>query len=177
MDLPRTRDCIALVTDLAFPVEIDEVLATRGFVGGSCCRWIPTGSDTFRVTVSDGTYGGFFLWGSRESADNFSAYTQNQEVHRFATVGVGTWVISTVAYERYTLRSRLTPPLVEHVYEVGQRLKLSNRGLWYPAADGSDDEWNIVPNELGTENPYLVGMIVQRPTAENNFHLMVQTSL
>lgn len=175
MELSRTRECIALVADAAYPVELDSVLARQGFLGGSCCTWTTAEHDTFRVTVSDGTFGGFLLWGSAEDSDRLSAYTENQVVHRFGTMCLGSWLISTVAYERHTLRSRLSGPLVAHTYRVGGRLKISNRGLWYPA--DAEDEWAVVPHALGTENPFLVGATVQAPNATNNYHLMIQTFL
>lgn len=174
MDLPRTRECIALVTDLSFPVLVDDAMARGGWLGGSVAMWTASSLDTFAVTYANGLYSAFCLWGSSESSDVFSAYTENQRTYAFAVACVGTWVISTVAYEKYTLRSRLNPPLVEHQYKVGERLKISNRGLWYPAT--SEDEWVVISDPRG-ENPYLTGSIVQAPTTKNNFHLMVQTAL
>jgi hypothetical protein len=171
MELPRTRDVIVLVVDLTFPVMVTDAMASVGWLGGQAVRWVDSPDDTFLVTFSDGTYGGFLLWGSNEVADQYSAYTGNQPKYKFATCCTGTWLISTVAYEKYTLQSRLVPPLVPNVYVVGQRLRFSNRGLWTP-----QEEWTISGDPRAPNN-FLVGSIVQAPGPENNYYLMVQTSI
>jgi hypothetical protein len=139
--------------------------------GGSGVTWAATQSDTFLATYSDGTYGGFLLWGSDEPADQLVSYVRNQPTYRFGVACFGTWVISTLAYERYTLESRLIPPLVQNVYPVGQRLRFSLRGLWT-----IEDEWTISGDARGS-NDYLIGSIMQAPSARNNFHLLIQTAL
>lgn len=171
MEIPRTRDVIVLVTDLTIPVLVDDAMAAGGWPGGQAVTWVDAGYDTFTATYSDGTYGGFLLWGSDETADQFTAYTENQVKYQFGVCCVGTWVISTIAYEKYTLQSRMTPPLVPNVFEVGGRLRFSNRGLWTP-----EDEWTIAGDPRG-ENIFLVGSVIQAPTVDNNYHLMVQTAI
>jgi len=171
MDLPRTRECIALVTDLSVPVMVDQAMVTNGWTGGSGATWTASSSDTFLVTYSDGTYGGFLLWGSDEPADQFIAYTGNQIKYTFGVCCFGTWVISTVSYEKYTLQSRLTGPLVLNDYPVGLRLRFSLRGLWTP-----EDEWSVSGDPRGS-NGFLIGSVIQAPSSQNNFQLMVQTAL
>lgn len=171
MEIPRNRDLIVLVTDLSFPVMVDDALASGGWPGGQAVTWVGSASDEFLATYSDGTYGGFLLWGSNESADQYVAYTQNQPTYKFGVCCMGTWLISTVSYEKYTLESRLVPPLVPNVYQVGDRLRFSNRGLWTP-----QDEWTIAGDPRGPNN-FLVGSVVQSPSALNNNHLMVQTAI
>ena len=153
------------------PVLVDEAMAEKGWAGGSGVTWTKSALDTFLVTYSDGTYGGFLLWGSNEAADQFVANTANQPTYRFGVCCFGTWVISTVAYEQYTLESRLSLPLVPNTYQVGERLRFSLRGLWTP-----QDEWTISGDPRGA-NDFLIGSIIQVPSAQNNFHLMVQTAL
>jgi hypothetical protein len=171
MEIARTRDVIVLVTDLSFPVMVDSTMAQAGWPGGQAVTWAPSIYDNFVATFSDGTYGGFMLWGSNESADQFSAYTGNQPTYQFGVMCVGTWVVATIAYERYTLQSRLVPPLVPNVYTVGQRLRFSLRGLWTP-----QDEWTI-SGDPRAPNEFLVGSVIQAPDASNNNYLMVQTAL
>jgi hypothetical protein len=175
MDLPRTRDLIVLVKDLNFPVMVDDAMVAGGWLGGQGITWAPSPDDNFLATYSDGTYGGFVLFGSNEIADQYSAYTGNQPKYRFTTCCTGTWIISTVAYEKYTLQSRLVPPLVPNVYTVGQRLTFSNRGLWTSQL-APFDEWTI-SGDLRAPNNYLVGSIIQAPGPENNYHLMIQTTI
>jgi hypothetical protein len=171
MDIVRNRDLIVLVEDLSFPVTVDDAMAQNGWPGGQAVTWAAATSDIFLATYSDGTYGGFLLWGSNESADQFIAYTGNQPKYKFAVACTGTWVISTIAYEKYTLQSRLMGPLVPNVYTVGQRLRFSLRGLWTP-----QDEWTIAGDPRAPNN-FLVGSIIQVPNASNNNYLMVQTAI
>lgn len=171
MEIPRTRDLIVLTTDLSFPVVIDDTMATSGWPGGQAVKWVNSAIDNFVATYSDGTYGGFLLWGSNEAADQYVSYTSNQPTYKFGVCCVGTWIISTVAYERYTLESRLIPPLVPNTYTVGDRLRFSLRGLWTP-----QDEWAI-SGDPRAPNDFLVGSIIQAPSSSNNFHLMVQTAI
>jgi hypothetical protein len=171
MDIPRTRDVIVLVKDLSFPVMVTDAVVQAGWVGGVGVTWAPSPDDNFLATFSDGTYGGFLLWGSNETADQFSAYTGNQPTYKFGVACTGTWVISTIAFEKYTLQSRLIPPLVQNVYTVGQRLRFSLRGFWTP-----QDEWTISGDPRAPNN-FLVGSIVQAPNPSNSNYLMVQTAI
>jgi len=171
MEIARNRDVIVLVKDLSFPVMVDAAMAQAGWPGGQAVTWSPTPDDNFMVTFSDGTYGGFLLWGSNESADQYVSYTGNQPKYQFGVVCTGTWLISTIAYEKYTLQSRLVPPLVPNVYTVGTRLRFSLRGLFTP-----QDEWSI-SGDPRAPNGFLVGAIIQAPDASNNQYLMVQTAI
>jgi hypothetical protein len=171
MEIARNRDVIVLVKDLSFPVMLDAAMTQGGWVGGTAVTWAATPDDNFLATYSDGTYGGFLLWGSNESADQYVSYTGNQPKYQFGVVCTGTWLISTIAYEKYTLQSRLVPPLVPNVYTVGTRLRFSLRGLWTP-----QDEWSISGDPRAPNN-FLVGAIIQAPDASNNQYLMVQTAI
>lgn len=171
MELPRTRDLIILTSDLSFPVMIDDAMVAAGWIGGIGVTWVDSPYDNFVVTFSDGTYGGLLLWGSNEAADQYISYTKNQPTYKFGVMATGTWIVSTIAYERYTLQSRLVPPLVPNVYTVGQRLRFSNRGLFTP-----QDEWSIVLDPRMPNN-FLVGSVIQVPGPENSYYLMVQTAI
>ena len=175
MEIPRTRDCIVLVKDLNFPVMVADNMVQAGWTGGSGLTWAPSVSDNFVATFSDGTYGGFVLFGSNESADQFTAYTGNQPTYKFAVACTGTWIISTLSYEKYTLQSRLGGPLVPNVYTVGQRLTFSLRGLWTSQV-APFDEWTIAGDPRAPNN-FLVGSIIQAPNPQNNNFLMVQTAI
>lgn len=171
MEIPRSRDLIVLVKDLSIPVVIDSTMASGGWPGGQAVTWAPSTADNFLVTYSDGTYGGILLWGSNESADQYTASTGGAPIYRFGVAAVGTWLVSTSSYEKYTLQSRLVPPLVPNVYTVGARLRFSLRGLWTP-----QDEWSISGDPRAPNN-FLVGSIVQAPNASNNDFLTVQTAI
>lgn len=171
MQLVRTRDVIVLVADQTIPVMIDSAMASGGWPGGQGITWAATVTDNFVGTYSDGTYGGFALWGSNEPSDQLISYTGNQPLYRFAVVCVGTWVIATSSFEQYTLESRLVPPLVPNVYVPGNRVRFSLRGLFTP-----QDEWTI-SGDPRAPNGFLVGSVIQAPGPENSNYLMVQTTL
>jgi hypothetical protein len=171
MEIEQTRDCIALVTDFSLPVLVDDAMAVGGWVGGTGVTWAPTDADTFLVTYSDGSYGGFLLWGSNESSDQYISYTGNQPTYKYAQACFGSWVVSTVAFELYTLESRLAGTPVVNAYVAGERLRFSLRGLWTP-----QDEWSV-SGDSRAPNEFLVGTVIQPPSIHNNNHLMLQTSL
>jgi len=173
MELPRTRDVITLVKGTANTVMVDEVMTGNGWPGGQGVTWVndPTG-DNFRVTYSDGTYGGFLLWGSNEAADQFTGLTDSQTKYGYAVMCTGTWIISTSSYERYTYQSRIGGgPLVPNTFLVGERLRFSLRGLFTP-----QDEWTLSSDPRGA-NGFFVGQIVQTPSSKNNNHLMLQSGI
>lgn len=173
MEIPRTRDVITLVKGSANPAMVNATMAGNGWPGGQGVTWVddPTG-DNFRVTYSDGTYGGFLLWGSDESADQFIAFTRSQPTYQYAIVCTGTWIISTSTYEKYTYTSRVGPgPLVPNVFNVGDRLRFSLRGYFTP-----EDEWSL-SGDPRAPNGLLIGQIIQPPRTNNSFFLMLQTSI
>jgi hypothetical protein len=171
MEIPRTRDVIIFTKDLSIPVMLDDTIVRAGWVGGQGVTWTPSPDDNFLATFSDGTFGGFLLWGSDESSDQFSAYTKNQPTYQFGVVGVGSWCISTIAYEKYTLESRMAGPLVLNTYIVGHRLHFSNRGLFTP-----QDEFTI-SGDPRAPNIFFVGSIIQAPGPSNNNYLTAQTTI
>jgi hypothetical protein len=172
MEIPRTRDVVTLVKGSANPVLVTSGMAAAGWPGGQGVTWVndPTGDD-FLVDFSDGTYGGFLLWGSNEAADQFIAYTQNQPTYKYAICCTGVWIVTTATYEKYTLQSRLSGPLVPNTYTVGTRLRFSLRGLFTP-----QDEWTIT-GDPRAPNDLLIAQVVQVPSSLNNNYLMVQTSI
>ena len=174
---PRSRDCIILVKGDAYPVTIDDALATQGWAGGQGVKWVNPISDEFLVTLSDGYYAGFMLWGSDESADQYTAMTRNQPYYRFGTVGAGGWQISTISYEKYTFLSRMSGgPLVPLVYHASDRLVFSIRGYWTKEIT----EWvnSGIPDLVARGlNTYYIGFVSQAPTAYTNYYMSVQVSI
>ena len=168
---PRTRDVIVIVKDITFPVRIDDALAQNGWPGGQAVQWAPSNSDGFHVEASDGILTSFLLWGSNEEADQLISYVENQPKYRFAVGCIGSWIISTSTFERYTLQSRLAPPLVENVYVPGEKVRVSLRGYFT-----SQDEWTI-SGDPRAPNDNVVGTVIQAPATYNNNYLMLQTSI
>jgi hypothetical protein len=171
MELPRSRDCIILVKGDAYPVTISEAMSVGGWQGGQGVQWAPPLKDEFLVTYSDGFYAGFMLWGSDESADQFTATTRSQPFYRFATCGAGGWHISTRSYEKYTYASRQAGPLVQIVYSPSDRLVFSLRGYWT-----REDEWTLSGDPRGS-NSYFIGFVSQIPSASTEFFMGIQVSI
>jgi len=167
-EIVRERDVIIFVKDLAVPVNLSAAMSQAGWPGGQGVKWFDSGSDNFTVTFSDGEAAGFLLWGSNEDSDQFISYTGNQTKYNFGVIGAGTWIISTLTYERYTLQSRLVPPLVENAYVPGTRLHFSLRGYFTP-----QDEWTI-SGDPRAPNTIFVGTVIHAPSADNKQYLMVQ---
>lgn len=171
-ELFRTRDCTVFVRSDSYAVSVSPTMLAAGWAGGQGVRWDDSPLDEFRVTFSDGLYGGFLLWGSNEPSDQWTALTGNQLKYGFSVLCAGGWVISTSTYEKYTWQSRnLGGPLVPNNYVVGQRLVFSLRGLWT-----CQDEWFLSGDPRGS-NTYYIGNTIQKPRASNNWTLMLQTSI
>jgi len=173
MELPRTRDVITLAKGTANTVLVDAAMAGNGWPGGQGVTWVndPLG-DNFLVSYSDGTYGGFLLWGSNEASDQFISSVQSQSLYRYAVVCTGTWIISTNTYEKYTYESRTGGgPLVPNTFVVGARLRFSLRGLFTP-----QDEWTL-SGDTRAPNDLYIAQVVQVPGPTNNSYLMLQSSI
>jgi hypothetical protein len=123
------------------------------------------------VTYSDGEPGGFILWGSNEISDQFTSMTRNQPFYRVSTMAVGSWLIMTSTYERYTYASRTAGPLVPLAYNASDRLRFSLRGFWTV-----EDEWTLSADPRAPNTNY-TGLVVQAPTAVTEDYLTVQTTL
>ena len=172
MELVRSRDVVTLVKGQTFPVGLSTPLLTSGWAGGQGVMWIDSPYDVWQVDFSDGTPNGFLLWGSNESADQFSAYTQNQPTYDFAVLCYGTWVITTSTFEKYTYASRIGgPPFVPIVYSPSDRLRFSLRGLFT-----NEDEWAL-SGDPRAPNRFFVGYVIEPPAAYNNNYLMLQTTM
>lgn len=170
-ELFRTRDCVVLFKGDSCTVALSSALRTNGWAGGQGVMWDNSPLDEFRVTFSNGLYGGFLLWGSDESSDQYVSFLKNQPVVGAGVLCFGGWLISTSTYEKYTYLSRtMGGPLVPIVYQEGLRLRFSLRGLFT-----LEDEWNLA-DPLKT-NPYFIGSVTQEPKVSNDYYLGVQTAI
>jgi hypothetical protein len=174
LKFPRERDCYALYRGDSFTVAVSSSMRQQGWQGGQGVMWINSPRDEFLVTFSDGIYGGFLLWGSNEEADQLTGLTGTQPEYGFATFCAGGWLISTRTIERYTYASRIGGgPLVPITYSVGERLLFSSRGYFT-----NESEWDqMVPPDPRGVNGYYLGNVVQVPTANTNWHMIIQTSI
>lgn len=168
--IDRNRDCIILTKGATFPVHFDAAMVAQGWVGGQGFKYTtPIGLGLPTVTFADGIGSGFVLYGSDESGDNFTALTRNQTQYRFGTGGLGGWVISTVAYEKYTYLSRQGPgPLIPLSYAESSLLYFSLRGYFTV-----EDEWTL-SGDPRAPNTNIVATVCQEPTGN---HLTLQVFL
>lgn len=171
-ELLRTRDCIILVKGDAYGVTIDDAMAQAGWLGGQGVQWVTPSKDQPTVTLSDGLYSGFMLWGSNESSDQYTAITGQFPHYHYGVQGSGGWHIQTIAYEEYTWASRTGPgPLVPIVYNASDRLVFSLRGLYT-----KEDEWSLSGDPRAPNN-YYIAFVTQAPSATTQGYLGVQVSI
>lgn len=166
----RTRDCIIFHKGPSVTVEVPD--GTSLWVGGQGFNWTDPVGDRLVATISDGLSGGFALWGSDESSDEYTAMTRNQPTYKYVVLGMGGWIFSTLTYERYTYASRVGPgPLVPIPYVASDLLRLSLRGYWT-----KEDEWTL-SGDGRAPNDNFVGAVVQSPTPVRNNYLTVHAVL
>jgi len=170
LDLIRSRDCIAWHIDDAITVKVSSAMIAGGWPGGQGVQWVDTGIDEFSVDYSAGHFGGFLIWGSDESADQYVSTTTGPLVYGDAVMVSGSSLLSTSSYEQYTYTSRLGGPLVPLTYVPNDKLYFSLRGLWT-----NEDELTLSGDALA---PALsVGRVMQAPQEVNQFFLGIQTTL
>lgn len=171
-ELARTRDCVILVKGDAYAVAVTDALAAQGWQGGSGIQWTtPIAPNLPTVKRSDGYYAGFALWGSDESSDQYTGMTRQFPTYRYLVLGAGGWLISTLAFERYTWASRQVGPLVPLVYNASDRLVFSLRGLWT-----KEDEWTL-SGDPRAPNTYFIGFVAQAPSSVTSNYMTIQVSI
>jgi hypothetical protein len=171
LQFPRDRDCYILRKGDTLTVALSSSLVDQGWAGGQGVRWVDSTTDDLTVTFSDGTYGGFLIWGSNESPDQYTAVTGQQTLYGYGVMALSGWLISTSTYERYTYASRVSGPLVPLVYTAQDRLRFSLRGYWTV-----EDEWSL-SGDPRAPNSNLCGIVAQVPNVNNNNHLTLQTTM
>jgi hypothetical protein len=172
LDIVRGRDCVVFSKGDAHCVTVDSAMLQGGWAGGQGVQWVNSTLDEPVVSYSQGLYGGFMIWGSDESADQFTGMTRSQIVYPASAVMMaGNAMISTSSYERYTYASRLAGPLVPLVYSPKDPLYFSRRGLWTKEDEASQGV------ALPFAPAFFTGFVVQTPAPVNQFYLGIQTSL
>jgi hypothetical protein len=171
-ELLRTRDCVILLKGDAYGVTVDDAMAQAGWVGGQGVQWVTPTTDEPTVTLSDGLYSGFMLWGSDESSDQYTAMTRQFPHYRYGVQGAGGWHILTIAYEKYTYASRTGGgPLVPINYTASDRLVFSLRGYFT-----TEDEWTLSGDPRAPNN-YYIAFVTQAPSTASQFYMGIQVSI
>lgn len=167
-DILRGRDCIVFVKGDTFPIVVDQTMVEGGWPGGQGVQWAPQSTDELVVTYSNGLFGGVLLWGSDESADQYTAMTGQFAKYRFATFMAGKSILSTSTYERYTYASRQAGgPFVPLSYASNEPLFFSRRGYWT-----NEDEMDLSGDPMAPALP--TGFVAQIPKTLNNHFLGIQ---
>jgi len=174
LKFPRDRDCFVLFKGDAYPVSVSQNMLNSGWQGGQGVRWVDSSKEEFLVDYSDGIYGGFLLWGSNETADALTSMYGWQLTYNTAIFCAGGWLIATRTVELYTYASRHSAgPLVPITYRVGERVLFSSRGFW---TNESEWEQQVPPDPRGV-NGFYIGSVVQAPSADNGYFIVLQTSI
>ena len=170
-EIIRARDCIVFFKGDTQPVVISPDMVRLGWSGGQGVQWAASSTDERMVTFSGGLYGGFLVWGSDETADQFTAMTKQQLVYQYATMLSGGCLMATTSYERYTYTSRIGGgPYVPLTYGANDILYLSKRGLWT-----KEDEMTLSGDPLAPA--FFTGFVAQLPKSVNSNFLGIQTSM
>jgi hypothetical protein len=170
-DIIRSRDCVVFFYGDRQTVAVSNNLVQFGWAGGQGVQWVSSVEDERLVTYSKGLFGGFLVWGSEETGDQFTSMTGQFKKYRYATMFSGGCLIATTTYERYTYASRVGPgPLVPLVYQANDILYLSLRGLWT-----KEDELSLSGDPQAP--CFFSGFVSQVPKANNNFFMGIQTSI
>jgi len=170
-EIVRSRDCVVFFYGDRQTVAVSVAMVAGGWAGGQGVQWADSIADERLVSYSMGLYGGFLVWGSDESGDQFTGMTQQQVVYRYATMFSGGCLMATTSYEKYTWLSRTGGgPLVPLVYGANDVLYLSLRGLWT-----KEDELTLSASLLAPA--FFTGFVTQVPKALNRFFLGIQTSM
>jgi hypothetical protein len=172
-ELFRTRDCVIWIKAETVTVSVDSALVLNGWRGGQGVTFAPITTDEILVTASDGLAGGFFLWGSDESSDQFTSMTENQPYYGFGVIGMGAWLIGTSTFEQYTYASRLHGPLMPITYNPSDRLFFSLRGYWT-----NEDEWTL-SGDPRAPNDNVVGFVSQIPALAQDgvYYMSIQVDI
>lgn len=171
IDMVRARDCTLWVKAESYTAVVDQSMVSGGWPGGQGVRWEDSTINEPIVTYSDGRRGGFLIWGSDESADQYTSMTEQQTTYQYAVVIYGSALISTSTYETYTYASRTGGgPLVPLVYTPNARLYFSSRGYWT-----LEDELTLSGSPYAPAHP--AGVVAQTPKPVNEFFLGIQSTL
>lgn len=170
-EILRTRDCVVFYRSDSYAVAVSTQMTAGGWTGGQGVQWVDSPLDEFKVSYTDGCFGGFVLWGSDESSDQYVSFVGNQIEYGFAVLCTGSWLMSTTSYERHTYASRQSGPLVPLAYTEGDLLYFSLRGYWT-----NEDEWTL-SGDPRAPNIHTCGVVMQQPSAINSFYLGVQTAI
>jgi hypothetical protein len=170
-EIVRNRDVVIFIAGDRQTVIVDQAMVDLGWPGGQGVQWVSSSLQYNVVTFSTGLYGGFMLWGSDESADQYTSMTNQPTTYKYGVMMSGRALMSTSTYEQYTYASRTGGgPLVPIVYHCGDLVYFSKRGFFT-----NEDELTITHDPLAPG--FFVGFVAQIPKVLNSYYLGLQTSI
>ena len=164
----RTRDVIVFAKGDTIPAVVSPAMIAAGWEGGRAVQWYDTGNDEIAVDFTDGLGHGFMLKGSDEDSDDYVATTRNQVAYQFGTMCFGGWLVATRTFERFTLASGRTVPIV---YTPNDSLLFSLGGQFT-----NEDEWTVSADGRAP-NENVVGVVVQPPSSVTEDFFTLQLRL
>lgn len=167
VEVLRSRDCIVWSKSAITTVAVSDAMVSSGWAGGQGVQWTNSLGNERVVTYSNGLFGGYLIWGSNESSDQYTAMTKQHIAYKYGVMVFSGSLMATTTYERYTYASRLAGPLVPLSYTSNQPLRLSLRGYWT-----NEDEMSVT-SHVQAPSP-VVGFVAQIPKSVNNNFLGIQ---
>ena len=174
------RDLVVQRKGVTVPVKIDSSLIASGWQGGQLGRWVddPTGDPT--VSIADGRYAGIFLWGSNETADQYTSMTDSFRRYGYTVLLWSSNWFYTRVYERYGYMARHSlGPNVPLVYNPGEAIFVSENGKI--TKENESDFSLYPPHSFPNGDPIVVpfnnfGFLATAPKPATNDYISVQTS-
>lgn len=176
------RDLVLMVKGDSMTVQVSDELDAEGWAGGIFAKYTTPVGGFPTVTRADGRYCGFFIFGSDEQADQFTAMTRQNVVYSYVTLQFGGNVAYTRTFEEYGYLARNgLGPMVPLVYTPNQLLYISENGK--VTNENESDLGVFGPHNFpdGTPVPDLsfvaFGLCFCPPMAVTNFYIGIQTNI
>lgn len=175
------RDLVVFYKGDTITAQVADSLAASGWQGGQFGRWIfdPSGFPT--LAMADGRYCGFYLFGSSEAGDQYTAMTDQNTYYKYVVLGFGGNVFYTKTFEQYgyLARNGLGPmvPLVyapQQVLYISENGKITNENESDLATYGAHNfpDGSAVPDMSFT----FFGICAVPPMAKTNQYICIQTN-
>lgn len=176
------RDLVLMVKGDSMTVQVAQSLVDSGWDGGMFAKYtFPVGGFP-TIEKADGRYCGFFIFGSNEQADQFTAMTQQNTTYSYVVLQFGGNVAYTRTFEEYGYLARHgLGPNVPLVYTPNQLLYISENGQ---VTNENESDLGVYPPHNfpdGTPVPNLsfiaFGLCFCPPQTVTNFYIGIQTNI
>jgi len=182
ISLPElSRDLVILYKGDTITAQVRDDMAAAGWAGGQFGRWVVDASGFPTLALADGRYCGFFLFGSSEAGDQYTAMTEQNPHYKYVVLGFGGNVFYTRTFEQYGYLARHgLGPMVPLSYEPQQILYVSENGKITPENESDLATYGIHNFPDGTPVPDMsftfFGICAVPPMAKTNQYMCIQTN-